>query len=163
MAGRHITFTKEIGQQVLAARKVGATLRECVKAAGVAWPTFCRWRRMRDDGKHDDIAAFFVELDKAEVFYLNTLRERATAGTKDDPRLAFDMLRWHDARQRVVLDLKARKLDVEIKQAQLAALKADAESGTTTDAFDALARLIARRVADAKPDAESDLAGDAEP
>lgn len=160
--GKKHTYTPLIGQTILGARRVGAKLRDCAAAAGVPWSTFCDWRRAWRNGD-DRFGQLFEDLDRAASAYRQVLRARILKGTEKDARLAFDLLRWEDVRTNSALDLKARKLDVEIKQAQLAALKADAESGTTTDAFDALARLIARRVADAKPDAESDVAGDAEP
>ena len=112
MAGRHITFTKEIGQQVLAARKVGATLRECVKAAGVAWPTFCRWRRMRDDGKHDELAIFFVELDKAEVF-----KQAVAEGERKIPLLTgktcVNLFFENSTRTRTSFELAGKRLFLE--------------------------------------------------
>lgn len=46
MTGRAITLTREMHAALVAARRVGAPLRHCAKAAGVPWRTLCDWLRV---------------------------------------------------------------------------------------------------------------------
>lgn len=47
---RPLTFTSEIAATILGARRVGAPLRHCAKAAGIPWRTFCDWLNRGRDG-----------------------------------------------------------------------------------------------------------------
>ena len=97
MPGRHSTCTPEVRAAILAARRVGAPLRACAKAAGVPWDTLIAW--MRRGRKGDEPYAEFVEeLDRASVQIDNVLRARCLKATEEDARPAFDMLKWREER-----------------------------------------------------------------
>ena len=95
---RPSTFTPEIAATIIGARRVGAPLRQCAKAAAVPWRTLCDWLRAGRDGD-ERFAAFTAEVDKADADLERVLRARALKGTEDDPRLAFDMLRWRESQE----------------------------------------------------------------
>lgn len=66
MTGRPSTLTREVHAALVAARRVGAPLRHCAKAAGVPWRTLCDWLRKGREG--DAIfAAIAADLDKADA------------------------------------------------------------------------------------------------
>jgi len=115
---RPSTFTPEIAATIIGARRVGAPLRQCAKAAAVPWRTLCDWLRAGRDGD-ERFAAFTAEVDKADAALERVLRARALKGTENDPRLAFDMLRWRESQEerKAKLGLMRAQRDVEQKRA----------------------------------------------
>lgn len=115
---RPSTFTAEIAATIIGARRVGAPLRQCAKAAAVPWRTLCDWLRAGRDGD-ERFATFTAEVDKADADLERVLRARALKGTEDDPRLAFDMLRWRESQEerKAKLRLLRAQGDVEQKRA----------------------------------------------
>lgn len=122
--GAPTKYTEAIGAQIVAARRVGAKMRHCAQAAGVPWPTCAEWlRRGREwnAGDHRDIgsrtyATFADEIDRASSAIDTELAGLVLAGAKEDPKLAFDLMRWREA--------------VEMRNAEARAAKAKARIAT---------------------------------
>jgi len=104
---RPSTFNTDVASRIIGARLVGAPLRRCVAAAGVSWSTFTTWldrgRKVNEARERGDatgnaldaaLAQFAADIDAADARCESTLYARAMKGTEEDPRLAFDMLRW---------------------------------------------------------------------
>lgn len=93
---------------VLGARRVGASLRTCAAAARVPWPTFTLWLRrgraaIRAEEQGEEVddadrpyAHFAREVDHCSAQHEQVLRSRALKGSEEDPRLAWDMVKWLD-------------------------------------------------------------------
>ena len=131
MTARALTLTREVHAALVAARRVGAPLRHCAKAAGVPWRTLCDWLQKGRDGDAR-FAALSTELDKADAAIEQVLRARALKGTEKDARLAFDMIRWRECQA----DRKARTSEARAK-AKLAQAAASA-----VDRGDLAAKLV---------------------
>ena len=114
---RILTYTPELGAQILGARRVGATLRVAARAAGVPWSTLMEWVRKGRDGD-PRLEAFARELDRAGAQYEQVLRARVMRGTEEDARLAFDALRWHEGAPQ-------RRAELKISRATAAAASAN--------------------------------------
>lgn len=112
------TLTPTIHAQLVGARRVGAPLRHCAKAAGVPWRTLCDWLRKGREG-HVDFAALARDLDAADAAIEQVLRARALKGTEKDARLAFDMLRWRESQEE-------RKAELRLARAKATSLEAAA-------------------------------------
>lgn len=118
MTGRALTLTREVHAALVAARRVGAPLRHCAKAAGVPWRTLCDWLRKGRDGDAR-FAPLAADLDAADAAIEQVLRARALKGTEKDARLAFDMVRWREsqAERKAGLRLAQAKATVEERRA----------------------------------------------
>ena len=66
MTARALTLTREVHAALVAARRVGAPLRHCAKAAGVPWRTLCDWLQKGRDGDAR-FAALAAELDARAI------------------------------------------------------------------------------------------------
>ena len=118
MTARALTLTREVHAALVAARRVGAPLRHCAKAAGVPWRTLCDWLRKGRDGD-DRFASLAADLDAADAAIEQVLRARALKGTEKDARLAFDMVRWRESQA-------LRKAELRLARAKAATLEAAA-------------------------------------
>lgn len=130
MTGRPSTLTREVHAALVAARRVGAPLRHCAKAAGVPWRTLCYWLRQ---GRNGDarFAPLASALDAADAAIEQVLRARALKGTEKDARLAFDMVRWRESQAIRKAELRlarAKAVTVEVAAKAIGA----AESITLT-------------------------------
>ena len=131
--GRPTTFNDAVGLAIITARKCGAKLRHCAEAAGVPWRTCKLWLergRAWNDGDHSDIgarayAAFAFEIDRAGATVDTELSRLVLDGAKDDPRLAFDIMRWRTAVAQRNADTRLAKA-----RARIAEREASAAEGT---------------------------------
>ena len=145
MTGRAITLTREVHAALVAARRVGAPLRHCAKAAGVPWRTLCDWLRKGRDGDAR-FAAIAADLDAADAAIEQVLRARALKGTEKDARLAFDMVRWRESQA-------LRKAELRLARAKAATLEAAAPPAMTGPELALPASLTVARL-DAPDDPE---------
>lgn len=141
------TLTPTVAAGLIAARRVGAPLRACAAAVGVPWRTLCRWLRAgRAEGATGPCFDLAMELDRAHATTLLELHSRVLAATAGDARLAFDVLRWHDA-----ADHRAALADLARTRARTA--KAEATAAVGDGATLSLpAALLAPRLAVYLPD-----------
>lgn len=144
---RPLTFTPEIAAIIIGARRVGAPLRHCAKAAGVKWETFCGWLRRGRDGDAR-FEAFAIELDKADADIERVLRARALKGTEDDARLAFDMLRWRESQEERKAKLRLLRAQGSVEEKRASGDHVDRVEHTMGDPVDELRRRISRLAAD---------------
>ena len=145
---RLLSYTPELGAQILGARRVGATLRVAARAAGVSWTTLMDWLKK---GRAGDprLEAFAHELDRAGAQYEQVLRARVMRGTEEDARLAFDALRWHELRAERTAKLRAIKAQAQVDE--------KVASGDLRDPLDELrSRLNRLTVADEARSAPSE-------
>lgn len=152
---RPTTYTAEIGARIVGARLVGAPLRRCVAAAGVSWRTFCDWlvrgrsvneARARGEAPSGNpldavLADFAAKVDAADAQLEATLWSRAVKGTEDDPRLAFDMLRWRAEKPSRDAKLGLLKAQREVEEKRASGDHVDRVEHSTRDP---LAELNAR-------------------
>jgi len=126
------TFTETIGAEIIAARRVGATMRQCSEAAGVPWQTCKDWMargRAWNAGDRSDIGArtyatFAAEIDKASAAIDTELSKLVLAGAKEDPKLAFEVMRWRAAVAQRNAEARAAKA-----KARIATREADRPDG----------------------------------
>lgn len=124
-AQTHGGLTPTVAAGLIAARRVGAPLRACAAAVGVPWRSVCRWLQTgRAEGATGPCADLAVELDRAHATTLLGLYTRVLAATEGDGRLAFDVLRWHDA-----ADHRAALADLARARARTAKAEAKAAVG----------------------------------
>ncbi len=140
---RPLTFTPEIAATILGARRVGAPLRHCAKAAGIPWRTFCDWLNRGRDGD-ERFTAFATELDKADADLERVLRARALKGTEEDARLAFDMLRWRESQEERKAKLRLLRAQGTVEEKRATGEHVDRVEHTTKDPLDELRSRIAR-------------------
>lgn len=140
---RPLTFTPEIAATIIGARRVGAPLRQCAKAAGVKWETFCGWLRRGRDGD-ERFAAFATELDKADADLERVLRARALKGTEEDARLAFDMLRWRESQEERKAKLRLLRAQGTVEEKRATGEHVDRVEHTTRDPLDELRSRLDR-------------------
>ncbi len=101
---RVTTYTPKAHAALVAARRVGSTLKEACDAVGVPSTTVDDWLkrgRRWNDGDHtnardETYATFAREMDGAHALWITSLRSRVTKATEKDGRLALDVLKWHD-------------------------------------------------------------------
>lgn len=169
MTARALTLTREVHAALVAARRVGAPLRHCAKAAGVPWRTLCDWLRKGRDGD-DRFASLAADLDAADAAIEQVLRARALKGTEKDARLAFDMIRWREsqAERKAGLRLAQAKATVEERRAsgdhvdrhEFSSLAAPADlQARLAAAARAAAAEPADEVSGAEPSADRDASG----
>jgi hypothetical protein len=120
-------LTREMHAALVAARRVGAPLRHCAKAAGVPWRTLCDWLRKgrEGDARYAPLAA---ALDAADAAIEQVLRARALKGTEKDARLAFDMVRWRESQA-------IRKAELRLARAKAATVEAAAKAIDTAESI----------------------------
>lgn len=136
------TLTPTVAAGLIAARRVGAPLRACAAAVGVPWRTLCRWLRAgRAEGATGPCFDLAVELDRAHATTLLELHSRVLAATAGDARLAFDVLRWHDA-----ADHRAALADLARARARAAKAEAKAAVGEGGGTLSLPAGLLVARV-----------------
>lgn len=136
------TLTPTVAAGLIAARRVGAPLRACAAAVGVPWRTLCRWLRAgRAEGATGPCFDLAVELDRAHATTLLELHSRVLAATGGDARLAFDVLRWHDA-----ADHRAALADLARARARTAKAEAKGAMGEGGGTLSLPAGLLVARV-----------------
>lgn len=127
------TFTDALGAAIVEARKNGAKMRHCAEAAGVPWRTCKDWMargRAWNAGARSDIGArtyatFAAEIDKASAAIDTELSKLVLAGAKEDPKLAFEVMRWRAAVEFRNAEARAAKA-----KARIAEREADRADGT---------------------------------
>jgi len=137
------TFKPEIGAQIIGARRVGATLRDACKAAGVPWPTFKQWLKLGRGGD-PRLADFARDIDKAAAQFDQVLRARVLKGTEEDARLAFDILKWNELRAERAAKLRALEAQAIVDEKRAAGELVDRHEHTMKDPVDELRSRIAR-------------------
>ena len=120
-------LTREMHAALVAARRVGAPLRHCAKAAGVPWRTLCDWLRKGREGDAR-FAPLASALDAADAAIEQVLRARALKGTEKDARLAFDMVRWRESQA-------IRKAELRLARAKAATVEAAAKAIDTAESI----------------------------
>jgi hypothetical protein len=120
-------LTREMHAALVAARRVGAPLRHCAKAAGVPWRTLCDWLRKGREGDAR-FAPLAAALDAADAAIEQVLRARALKGTEKDARLAFDMVRWRESQA-------IRKAELRLARAKAATVEAAAKAIDTAESI----------------------------
>lgn len=131
------SFTPERGAAIIGARRVGATLVDACKAAGVPWETFKRWLKA---GRAGDprLTAFAESVDKAAAQYAQVLRARVMKGTEEDARLAFDLLKWNELRAERSAKLRALKAQATVDEKRAAGEIVDRHEHSLRDPLDEL-------------------------
>jgi hypothetical protein len=127
------TFTEAIGAEIIDARKSGAKMRHCAEAAGVPWRTCAEWLergRAWNAGDRSDIgartyAAFAAEIDKASAAIDTKLSKLVLAGAEQDPKLAFEIMRW-----RAAVALRNAEARAAKAKARITEREADRADGT---------------------------------
>lgn len=136
------TLTPTVAAGLIAARRVGAPLQACAAAVGVPWRTLCRWLRVgRAEGATGPCVDLARELDRAHATTLLELHSRVLAATSGDARLAFDVLRWHDA-----ADHRAALADLARARARAAKAEAKGPVGDGGGTLSLPAGLLVARV-----------------
>lgn len=138
-----LTFTPEIAATIIGARRVGAPLRQCAKAASVPWRTFCDWLAAGRDGD-PRFVAFATELDKADADLERVLRARALKGTEGDARLAFDMLRWRESQEERKAKLRLLRAQGDVEEKRATGEHVERVEHTTRDPLDELRSRLDR-------------------
>lgn len=140
---RALTFNEHVAAIITGARRVGAPLRQCAKAAGIPWETFCGWLRK---GRAGDprFAAFATELDKADAAIEQVLRARALKATEEDGRLAFDMLRWRESQEERKAKLRLLRAQGTVEEKRAEGTHVDRVEHTSKDPLDELRSRLDR-------------------
>lgn len=141
-----LTYTPELGAQILGARRVGATLRDAAKAAGVPWQTFKDWLRAGREGDAR-FADFAASIDKAAAQYEQVLRARVMKGTEEDPRLAFDVLKWVELKPERDAKLRALKAQADVDEKRASGELVERHEHSVKDPLDELRRRLAQGAA----------------
>jgi uncharacterized protein YdbL (DUF1318 family) len=140
---RALTFTSELGAQIIGARRVGATLRDACKAAGVPWETFKGWLKAGRSGDAR-LEAFARDIDKAAAQFDQVLRARVLKGTEEDARLAFDIIKWNELRAERAAKLRALEAQAIVDEKRAEGTLVDRHEHTMKDPVDELRSRIAR-------------------
>lgn len=127
------TFTEAIGAAIVDARKDGAKMRHCAEAAGVPWRTCADWLergRAWNAGDRSDIGArtyadFAAAIDRASAAIDTKLSKLVLAGAEQDPKLAFEVMRW-----RAAVALRNAEARAAKAKARVAEREADRADGT---------------------------------
>lgn len=138
-----LTYTPELGAQILGARLVGATLRDAAKAAGVPWQTFKDWLRAGREGD-PRLADFAAKIDKAASQYEQVLRAHVMRGVKEDPRLAFDVLKWVHLKPERDAKLRALKAQAEVDEKRATGELVERHEHSVKDPLDELRSRLDR-------------------
>lgn len=122
-------FSNTIADNIIGSRRVGATLRQSCKVNGVCWDTFITWLRLgrqyneatesKKNPANQKYGLFAAEIDKAGEQLDQLLRARVLAGTKKDPRLALDLLKYREGQCERNLRMSNLKLQQSIAKKRL--------------------------------------------
>lgn len=101
---RATSYNEATHAALVAARRVGASLKEACAAHGVPSITVDNWLqrgRRWNEGDHTQpldakFATFAQEMDSAHALWITSLRSRVTKATEKDGRLAWDVLCRHE-------------------------------------------------------------------
>lgn len=147
------TFTPELAATIRGARLVGTRLRDCAKAAGVPWRTFCDWlakgrayneaKPSERNPKHEALGRFAADIDRAGAQATATLHARVMTATTKDGRLAFDVLRWNE--ERTTRNLKRALIEAQTESERRRVSPVDSVHQKSDDEINArIAELLSR-------------------
>ena len=178
-ARQYTKFSTEIAASIVNARRVGASLRKCVQAAGATWEGFLWWRSQGRkwnewvDGATDiqppiqceRYSQFAREIDEADAKFDIALHSWVAKNAAKDGRLAFDIIK---RREGYKLQQERARLENLLIQSRIASLQglgnllADATDEELAIVENTLAKIRARKIRSADSSAEREESPDEE-
>lgn len=121
---RLTTFTPALAKEIIDARRIGATVREAIAAAGVPRTTALEWlERGRawnsgasQDPRDERFAAYARDMDGARAVYLRSLRAFRANGVQQDARLAHEVIKHEETKELRNQELRLLKQRVRVEK-----------------------------------------------
>lgn len=123
---RNTTYTPDLGARIVAARRIGATLRESAASAHAPWGSVWEWvkrgrrwnrgnRSVPGDAAFADFAA---DMDAAPGVFMTTLKAQRAKGVSTDSRLAHDIIRHEETKLLRNEELRLLKARARVEEAR---------------------------------------------
>lgn len=121
-----VEYTAELHRELIAGLTIGLTQREACSRAGLAWSTWCKWRkRMRArDFFHEGVRALVEEAPRAiaagTAANLALVRNHADGKqAKGDPRAAMYLVTRRDETEERIARRRKAKADAQLAELKL--------------------------------------------
>lgn len=138
---RNTTYTPDLGARIVAARRIGATLRESAASAHAPWGSVWEWvkrgrrwnrgnRSVPGDAAFADFAA---DMDAAPGVFMTTLKAQRAKGVSTDSRLAHDIIKHEETKLLRNEELRLMKARARVEEARAAGTHVERHEITTID------------------------------